>query len=342
MDITQKDFFASANSGKGFVNYFGDIFSGLEHHYIIKGGSGTGKSSLMKQIASTALSKGMAVECYRCSSDPESLDGIIIKDISIGITDGTAPHVSDSRYPGACDEIINVGSFWDKEKLKARRNEIIDITDKKSRLFKNVYGYLSAALSVEQLPDALTLPSVDTIKMRTAVKRILNHIPTAEGKAEVRMTEGITMNGYTVYSPYTDEAEKIYCIKDRYGISYLLLDMIYKGLEGQEMIVSYSPLDTDKINMIYLPTSKILFTVNNSSKGTVINTERFIQKNILKEARSLIRHADKCKAELLSGTYDLLAKIKELHFSLESIYIQAMDFTAKEEYQNRLIEEIFS
>ncbi len=342
MFVTGKDFFASANSGKGFINYFGDIFKGLEHHYIIKGGSGTGKSSLMKHIAKTAASRGMSVEYYHCSSDPNSLDGIIIRDISVGITDGTAPHVADPRYPGACDELINLGSFWDKDILKANRDDIVYLTDKKSDTFKNVYEYLSCALTVERIIDSLTHPSVNITKMRSAADRILNRIPYIKGHSSVCITEGITMNGYTEYSPYTDDAERIYNINDKYGIAHIFLDMIYKALSEQENIISYDPLDPNKLNMIYLPTAKILFTVNSDEKATVINTERFINKEIYRSSRSSIRYAEKCRNDLMLGAYELLALIKELHFSLEGIYIKAMDFSAKEEYQQRLTDKIFS
>ena len=48
------------------------------------------------------------------------------------------------------------------------------------------------------------------------------------------------------------------------------------------------------------------------------------------------------KAELLSDAYSLLSEIEKEHFSLEKIYISAMDFSRKEEYQEKLIKTIFS
>ena len=48
-----KRYFAAANSAYGFHNSFCEIFSPdkLQRVYIIKGGPGTGKSYLMKNIA---------------------------------------------------------------------------------------------------------------------------------------------------------------------------------------------------------------------------------------------------------------------------------------------------
>ena len=50
----------------------------------------------------------------RCSSDNNSLDGIVIPKLKIAILDGTA-HVVDPVFPGVVDEIINLGQFWDEK-----------------------------------------------------------------------------------------------------------------------------------------------------------------------------------------------------------------------------------
>ena len=49
-------YFMAANSGKGFFSLFDEIYYPREGWklFIIKGGPGTGKSSVMKQIAQTA------------------------------------------------------------------------------------------------------------------------------------------------------------------------------------------------------------------------------------------------------------------------------------------------
>ena len=46
-------FFAAANTGRGFVSYFDEIFfcDDIKQRYVIKGGPGTGKSSIMRRVA---------------------------------------------------------------------------------------------------------------------------------------------------------------------------------------------------------------------------------------------------------------------------------------------------
>ena len=107
-----KEYFAAANGFNGFRSYFGEIFNRCDFSrvYILKGGPGTGKSTLMKRIRGEFSSK-LRCESILCSSDPKSLDGIIIEKGSnrVAILDGTSPHEEDARFPGAVDEIINLG-----------------------------------------------------------------------------------------------------------------------------------------------------------------------------------------------------------------------------------------
>ena len=102
------DFFLAANSTQGFVSRFdqlGDHQQGWRS-IIIKGVPGCGKSTLMKQAAQAMAGCGEAVEQIHCSSDPDSLDGIILEDLCVSVADGTAPHVLEPRYPGAFERVL--------------------------------------------------------------------------------------------------------------------------------------------------------------------------------------------------------------------------------------------
>ena len=120
----QKEYFAAINSSRGFISFFDSIFAGRDRLYIIKGGPGTGKSTLMRKVADEAEKNGMDSELIFCSSDPSSLDGVIIPSLDTAIVDGTAPHLMDASLPGTKDEILNLGQFWNSDELYARRDDI--------------------------------------------------------------------------------------------------------------------------------------------------------------------------------------------------------------------------
>ena len=91
----QIEYFMGANTPFEFISKFDDLYDPINGFkvYILKGGPGTGKSGLMKAIASHFEEDGKCVHRIFCSSDPSSLDAVLVEDKKICILDGTAPHV---------------------------------------------------------------------------------------------------------------------------------------------------------------------------------------------------------------------------------------------------------
>ena len=142
-DIKTKSYFAASNSFGGFTSLFDSIFHPhkFDRLFILKGGPGTGKSTLMKRLIEYAVDRNLYTESVYCSSDPNSLDGVIIegRDKRIGVIDGTSPHSEDPKYPGSIDSIIDLGSGFDIAKLKNRRSDIIELTEMKKDAYRDAY-----------------------------------------------------------------------------------------------------------------------------------------------------------------------------------------------------------
>ena len=110
-------YFAGGNTARGFYSLFDSSLEGLNRIFILKGGPGTGKSFLMKDVGNFWSEKGYDIEFLHCSSDPDSVDGVIITSLQVAIVDGTAPHVIEPKLPGAVEEYINLGEAWDSKAL---------------------------------------------------------------------------------------------------------------------------------------------------------------------------------------------------------------------------------
>ena len=76
----ERAFFISANGYGGFRTMQPIFYKSQEFErvFLIFGGPGTGKSSLMRKVASAAEGGGAVCEYIYCSSDIRSLDGVII------------------------------------------------------------------------------------------------------------------------------------------------------------------------------------------------------------------------------------------------------------------------
>jgi len=95
-------FFLGANTPQGFVSRFDQLADASDgwRAFILKGGPGTGKSTLMRRVISKVEERCSLVEMIHCSSDVDSLDGVIVPAIKTSIADGTAPHAR-STYPNS-------------------------------------------------------------------------------------------------------------------------------------------------------------------------------------------------------------------------------------------------
>ena len=124
---------AASNSSEGFCSYYDDVFNlqKLYKIFVIKGGSGTGKAFFMKEIAKTAELYGFSVRYIYCSSDSESLDGIIINEQKIAVLDGTSPHVYEPKYIGAVEVFVNLAEFLDEKILTASIDDAMQVCNKK-------------------------------------------------------------------------------------------------------------------------------------------------------------------------------------------------------------------
>jgi DNA replication protein DnaC len=97
--------FSGAMTPQGNINFYELLIENIKNRYIVKGRPGTGKSTMTRKLAKAALEAGYDVEYYHCAFDPDSIDMIIIPEMSFAILDGTAPHIFD---PGEGDNLVDM------------------------------------------------------------------------------------------------------------------------------------------------------------------------------------------------------------------------------------------
>ena len=115
----------------------------------------------MKKIGKAAEESGLDVEYVLCSSDPDSLDGVLIPQWHVGYADGTAPHVLDVSFPAAAGAYLDLGQFYDIDAIRPELPRLRALTEKNQALYREAYRALREAKAVHDEIEAVYNPHVD-------------------------------------------------------------------------------------------------------------------------------------------------------------------------------------
>lgn len=349
-------YFLASNSSEGFVSHFTDNynFSDGWRAYIIKGGPGTGKSSFMKYVAVKAVDAGYTVELCPCSSDPDSLDGVIIKDKKIIMLDGTSPHVVEPKFPGVCEEIINLGQFWNGDILRKKAEQIIDVTNRNKKLHKTAAAYISAAGELIYDNFKLSQQFTDLKKARdfgtNIAKRLITKNKNAISKEWIRFIGGVTPKGVIAFKGTVEDFYKnIIVIEDKYGATANeIMNAVRQTalLHGYEIITVKNPfLPSKLVDHILIPELSLAVVreyeyIHFSEKHRRIHARRFTNVNLMRSVRTRLTFNRRTARELLLGAIDTLNKAKQIHDKMEKYYIDAMDFRSLTAYAEQKAKDI--
>lgn len=345
---TKHNYFASSNSYDGFVSYFDNVFSSRDFTkiFVLKGGPGTGKSTLMKRVACYGESQGFYTEAIYCSSDSKSLDGIIIKSDkgSIAIIDGTAPHERDAIIPGAVDELVWLGEGWRSSELEEQRGRIFDINSKKTANYKKAYENLHLSSIFARNIRADIAKYLDFKKIDHSVNMLCRDI-YCEGKSKksIRLISSFSKEGATKLPTLYDISEKVYTVSGKYGSCEIYLSLLLAALQKTDMNYTVFPTALDKniYDAIYLNDTKTVI-MTAESDDAYINTMEYMNKDALHGEMNNLINNTRIKNYFMEKARDCLAKASEFHFELESIYTPSMDFLLLDEYTDKIIDRCLS
>lgn len=353
--------FPGGNTSQGFFSFYDYMVKdSVKRKMILKGGPGVGKSTFMKKVGQYFADRGADVEYHWCSSDNNSLDGVVIGRHEICLMDGTAPHVVDPRFPGAVDEIINIGQFWTREQINQNRGQIISMSLRITNCFARAYLRLNEALLAYNEWSSF----VDEVKDSSAANRnigaltedflrgsSLSHDTPRHLFAAAITPQGIVNHIESLfdnnYSFFGAKGSPGSGIKDLFNHTTYLIELNHINAE-----VYHSPLLPQEIDCIILPEQKAVML---DLSSTIVDYERslpqikfkrwldFDQFANLGGSNSVEKHlesSDKRLQENIAGAVAYIKEAKEQHDILETYYIPAMDFTSLENYREGLEKEI--
>ena len=349
-----ESYFLGAMTQYGFSTEIGKLIDDKDYFtYILKGGPGTGKSTLMKKIAEE-FGDGEHIIKFYCSSDPHSLDAVVLCKSKIIVVDGTSPHVFDPVYPGVHQKIVNLGDSWNDDTLKKHGDKIISVTDKNKSLLARAKRFSGALSNICYDTYFCSQNFLDTGKLTLYVnrlaKKIMNKKSNGSGSKIIRQLSALTEYGYVIRNETLDSYIDVYSINDKnFSAANKFIEIISDEAvkRGFDVIVCPSVVfNNDVYENVLIPELGIAF-ISNSDLTNIgdkferhINLERFYDKDFMTQMKSRFKLNKTYIKNLVVEISDTIKTAKSFHDEIEKYYIEAMNFQKIEDVGDVIINEI--
>ena len=358
---TSSNFFLSVNSPNGVFSIFKELYKPNDDWfcYILKGGPGTGKSTLMKKIAEKSIAKGNYTELIHCSSDPNSLDAVIIPCLKTAIVDGTSPHTLDPTFPGLSDIVINLCDCWNSKKLLKHKSALLDLYQKNksfhdtSKKYLHAYGQIDKEM--KKIIENCTLKNEIPTYCEKFSKKIFKNSSSSICSEKLRFISSITPSGHICFEEsLISQADKTFIIEDNFSVvgNLILQNLRNIALNHRLNITTcLQPLAPDKeIEAIIIPELKVAFKLENPKalplklKNKIeykkISTKKFLNTTELSKHKNLIALNRKICKELLYKSVNNLHNALLVHNEIEEFYKSSINYSKLDKITNKILSAI--
>lgn len=353
-------FYAGGNTSKGFQSHYDQILALTEAKRVIilKGGPGVGKSTLMKRIGQELLHKGFDLEFVHCAADTLSLDAFVAPEIGVAMIDGTAPHVIDPKAPGAIDEIVNLGEFWNEAEIRRHRTPILQAGLDGSKHYQRAYRYLAVSHLVYQDIEAVNAEATDqgwmNQKANELIDTLLAGYPVAARAGRIRhlFASALTPDGPKHYlDSLFGPLNRRFIIKGEPGTgkSTFIQKVANAAVErGFFVELFHCPFDPEKLDHLIIPqldaglTTAVEPHIWYGEAEQVIDTSDALSHTVRQRYADELHIADQTYRALLATAFACLKKARACHQEREQYYIPSMCFKDVEALGKRLLDRILT
>ena len=348
-------YFLGANTPVGFYSLYSGLLPPEEARglYILKGGPGCGKSTLMKKLSRRAGELGLKREEILCSGDPDSLDALILPELGSAVADGTSPHALEARFPGVVDHYVNLEPCYDSKGLQAVREEIFRSKKEYQEAYRRAYRCLegAAALAEDDRRPLLTgeLEEKLRLRARSVARREFPKAKGTPGRVRQRFLSTPTCRGtVTLWDTAKESCGRVWLLADRWGFAHeFLTALTAEAVErGLSPVVCPDPMAPDRMLHLLLPEIGAAFLTEGEGFGAKpyrrLRLESMADPELLLKNRPMLRFSRRVEEELKAQAVRELEKAKAGHDRLEAFYHPFVDFEGVEKLGKALEEDIFS
>lgn len=355
-----RNFYANGITSQGFYSLYQSSIKDLERVFILKGAPGTGKSSLVKDVADILLENGLDLELIHSPKDNNSLDGVLIPKLKLGIVIGNPPFVIDPRYPGVVEETILFDDSLDLKTLAEHKHEIISLVDKIDNTYQKSLDHFAQAKNIHLEREALYVQEMKFEKANEITESLMERIffdRNEDRKANQRhmFFGAATPEGVINFiDNLTEEVDTRIILKGRPGSgkSTMLTKLVNEAsLRGFDTEVYQCGFEPNSLDMVIIPELK--FAVLDGTAPHPIEPTRggdevldmyqlCFAKDVDTDSTNELQEIDTRYKQQTTVAIQCLAEAKELHDQLKQIYTDAMDFEKVMERKKCILDSILS
>ena len=333
-------YYLGSNTHKGFYGLYEEAIAPLDRVFLLKGGPGTGKSSLMKKVMKEGLNRGYSVECWHCSGDPNSLDGVLLKDLGVAVIDATAPHAVEPKIPVAKEVIINLLDCVRRDKIKDHRTHLEKLANDKKECFVRAYEHLKCGFGYftqinRLLTDKVDMGEIDLVAREYALKIAGENGGDGKVKkksADRRFFRAITPEGVVSFDDAMKD-KKVIAVKGEDVLIDRFVTTLVDSVGADTLFLN--PYDADFVEGCVVGDVAVVRECD--GPDCTVDLTDFEKKADL---YALSRARAKLDEEIEEGVGNI-SKARSVHMGIERFYVGAMDFDLADKLTDRVLKDIF-
>ncbi|MCR2821248.1 PRK06851 family protein [Lederbergia panacisoli] len=141
-------YFAGGNTAKGFYNLYDSNLADLERVFILSGKSRKEKSKIIHHLIQKWSESDLPMEIIHSASNPDDVEGLIIRKLDFAIVDGDSPHEVGKEFIGSLWETIDLDQADRAAHLDGEMDEVINLKLKMEQSYLSAYKAYETGLKV--------------------------------------------------------------------------------------------------------------------------------------------------------------------------------------------------